>query len=44
MTEAVTGGLYGSWVPTDADMDRLEEIFPQGVCDFSRPDAGRPGA
>ena len=43
VTEAVTGGLYGSWVPTDADIDRLEAIFPQGVCDFSRPDAGRPG-
>jgi Tannase-like family of unknown function (DUF6351) len=43
VTDAVTGGLYGSWVPTDADIDRLEAIFPQGVCDFGRPDAGRPG-
>jgi hypothetical protein len=42
VTEAVTGGLYGSWVPTDADIDRLEAIFPQGVCDFGRPDLGRP--
>ena len=29
--------------PHRRGQDRLEAIFPQGVCDFSRPDAGRPG-
>ena len=26
-----------------AEQARLEQIFPTGVCDFSKPDAGRPG-
>jgi Tannase-like family of unknown function (DUF6351) len=40
--EAVDRGLYGSWDPTDAQLERLQDIFPTGVCDYSRPDAGRP--
>ena len=40
--EAIAAGLYGSWQPDAAERARLEEVFPTGVCDFSRPDAGRP--
>ena len=40
--EAIDRGVYGSWEPTDAQLARLEEIFPTGVCDYSQPDAGRP--
>jgi len=39
---AVNQGLYGEWEPTRAEIRRLKEIFPSGVCDFSRPDAGKP--
>ncbi|HET9142482.1 DUF6351 family protein [Actinophytocola sp.] len=35
-------GVYGSWRPTRAEFDRLRQIFPSGVCDYTRPDAGRP--
>lgn len=41
---ALADGTYGSWVPTPGQVDRLKEIFPQGVCDYSKPDQGRPGA
>jgi Tannase-like family of unknown function (DUF6351) len=34
--------VYGSWTPTEAQVERLKEIFPTGVCDYSQPDAGRP--
>lgn len=40
---ALADGTYGSWVPTSGEADRLKEIFPQGVCDYSKPDQGRPG-
>jgi hypothetical protein len=40
--EAVERGLYGSWNPTGAQLDRLKEIFPDGVCDYSEGDVGRP--
>ncbi|UCH87570.1 MAG: hypothetical protein JSU97_04090, partial [Dehalococcoidia bacterium] len=40
--DAIDAGTYGSWVPTEAEEQRLEEIFPTGVCDYSLPDAGRP--
>ena len=39
---AIARGLYGDWRPTAAERARLEQIFPDGVCDFTRPDAGRP--
>jgi hypothetical protein len=39
---AITAGTYGSWVPDAAQQQRLEQIFPTGVCDYSLPDAGRP--
>ena len=40
--EAIGAGVYGSWTPSTTERARLEQIFPTGVCDFSRPDAGRP--
>ena len=39
---AVTDGTYAPWVPGAADVDRLKQIFPTGVCDYSKPDTGRP--
>jgi hypothetical protein len=40
--DAIESGVYGWWEPTEAQQERLEEIFPTGVCDYSLPDAGRP--
>jgi hypothetical protein len=40
--EAVERGLYGSWTQTEAQLERLKEIFPDGVCDYSQEDVGRP--
>ena len=31
---AIKRGVYGSWRPTDAQLRRLEQIFPTGVCDY----------
>jgi hypothetical protein len=42
VSRAIARGVYGSWVPTAAQRSQLETIFPQGVCDWTRPDAGRP--
>jgi Tannase-like family of unknown function (DUF6351) len=39
---ALADGTYAPWVPGAADVTRLQQIFPTGVCDYSRPDAGRP--
>ncbi|MGH3876224.1 MAG: DUF6351 family protein [Actinophytocola sp.] len=39
---ALARGVYGSWRPTAAERTRLELIFPTGVCDYRRPDVGRP--
>jgi hypothetical protein len=39
---AIAGGVYGSWVPSAAERDRLMQIFPEGVCDWSQRDQGRP--
>ena len=41
---AISAGVYGSWVPSDAEHARLQAIFPEGVCDWSLGDVGRPGA
>ncbi len=40
--QAIAAEVYGAWTPSPAERQRLEEIFPNGVCDWSRPDAGRP--
>jgi hypothetical protein len=39
---AAAKGLYAPWIPSASDVARLEQIFPQGVCDYSKPDVGRP--
>ena len=40
--DAIAKGLYGSWSPSAAEIARLQQIFPTGVCDYSQPDLGRP--
>jgi len=35
-------GVYGSWQPTPDQYLMLQAIFPDGVCDYSQPDVGRP--
>ena len=42
VADAIANAVYGSWQPDAAQQARLQAIFPTGVCDFSRPDAGRP--
>jgi hypothetical protein len=39
---AIAKGLYGAWQPSAAEKARLEQIFPDGVCDFTKPDVGKP--
>jgi hypothetical protein len=43
VSAAVSEGLYGEWVPEEAEHERLEAIFPDGVCDFGLPGVARPG-
>jgi hypothetical protein len=43
VTRAINNGIYGSWNPNTQERKRLQEIFPTGVCDYTLPDAGRPG-
>ena len=40
---AVAEGLYGDWEPSAEEIAQLEEIFPEGVCDYGLPGAGTPG-
>ena len=43
--EAIERGLYPTEGPnafTEEDFARLRAIFPTGVCDFTKPDAGYP--
>ena len=42
VAEAIADGDYGLWAPTPAEQGLLELIFPNGVCDFSQPDASLP--
>ncbi len=37
ISEAIEGGLYGDWVPTAEQREALDQIFPDGVCDYSQP-------
>jgi hypothetical protein len=39
---ALHRGVYGDWSPTADELARLQQIFPDGVCNWDRPDAGRP--
>jgi pimeloyl-ACP methyl ester carboxylesterase len=40
---AAAEGLYGSWQPDAAAIERLAAIHPEGVCDYSLPGVGEPG-
>lgn len=40
--QAVAERLHGSWRPTADEVKQLQQIFPEGVCDYSRPDQARP--
>ena len=42
VSRAISKGLYAPWLPSAGDVARLEQIFPSGVCDYSKPDVGRP--
>jgi hypothetical protein len=42
VAEAIAQGQYGGWELTPAEQAMLGQIFPDGVCDFSQPDAGLP--
>ena len=42
VTEAVDAGLYGEWAPSDDEVEQLEAIFPDGVCDFTELGVGDP--
>ena len=42
VSKAISKGLYAPWTPSAEDVTRLEQIFPTGVCDYSKPDVGRP--
>jgi len=41
--KAIDDGDYGVvWAPSDLEKAILGQIFPEGVCDFSKPDVGLP--
>jgi hypothetical protein len=42
VAQAIADGDYGVWAPTSPEQAMLEQIFPDGVCDFNQPDAGLP--
>jgi hypothetical protein len=42
VTDAVEDGVYAPWSPTEEQVQRLKQIFPEGVCDYSQPDQARP--
>ncbi|WP_166253428.1 DUF6351 family protein [Marinobacter salicampi] len=39
---ALSDGTYGSVSFNTEEVDRLNETFPNGVCDYAQPDQGRP--
>ena len=41
-SDATDIGMYGVWEPDVLQQLQLEQIFPEGVCDFAQPDAGLP--
>ncbi|MBS0455509.1 MAG: hypothetical protein JSS14_29765 [Proteobacteria bacterium] len=40
--QALADGTYGNAVPNAQQVEQLKRIFPQGVCDYSKPDQARP--
>lgn len=39
---AIARGVCDPWVPNESERARLHQIFPDGVCDWSRGDVGKP--
>jgi hypothetical protein len=39
---ALSDGTYGNWVPDASQIGQLRQVFPDGVCDYSQGDQGRP--
>jgi hypothetical protein len=39
---AVGDGTYAPWVPSGAEVAKLKQVFPEGVCDYSKPDQAKP--
>jgi hypothetical protein len=39
---ALVDGTYAPWRPNTEAAAKLKQIFPEGVCDYSRPDQARP--
>ncbi|MBI5069375.1 MAG: hypothetical protein HZB56_14160 [Deltaproteobacteria bacterium] len=42
LARALEDGTYGAVAFTDGQLSQLDAIFPDGVCDYTRPDVGRP--
>jgi hypothetical protein len=42
VADAIASGLYDPIGIDATTQDRLEEIFPDGVCDYTKGDVGRP--
>ncbi len=40
--QAVADGTFAPWAPGAAEVAQLKQIFPSGVCDYSRADRARP--
>ena len=40
--QAVAEGAYLPASPTAQQIERLKKVFPEGVCDYSRPDRAKP--
>jgi hypothetical protein len=39
---ALSDGTYANWVPDGTQIGQLQAVFPDGVCDYSAEDSGRP--
>ncbi len=39
---ALADGTYAPWQPNGAAVAKLKQTFPEGVCDYSKPDQARP--
>ncbi len=40
--DALADGTYGTTTFSADQVERLKVVFPDGVCDYSKPDVGRP--
>ena len=38
----IGNGLYGTWTPSTTETQQRRAIFPQGACDYTKPDVGLP--